>query len=625
MITKLVGRIGILIAFMLVVSACGTDNPPSGSDWCYRFWFKESQYSVAITDGFWFAGTGFQPDETGHLRVTYSQTLIVVPDVVILTIARGEGVEGDIDVASAGEIFGIDATQSGTVPADQDNFNLRLLPENAGDGSSFFNISAVAEDTLNVEALTIAGQGESPFPTDNCNGTPTPVPTDPLPTSTGTLATPTPTNTLTPSPTLTPSETLTPSITPTPNCLYWTYLFDFSEDDGSPFVSAINGNTGSYSGGQWINGNVDGPDGGGLFNRQVGLYIEFAVTGTLTKVTLSYDLTKGSYVDPTHEGLIFGIAGGGEIVENDDTSAGTDEEYIFDGYALTVDDLTLQVLSSRTHDEVGEGSAAINRILLEGEGVNPFTEEEDCTTPTPTRTPTHTATPNPLWTHTFTPPPLQTNTPGTGTPTLTRTASPTFIPILTQPPLATFPPPSATTTHVTTATPFGTPAGTPGGTSTPWTPMPITGTPVDDEPWATSVGPGVGPGGGGDTDGDGEGEGCGESGITGLMCGMVASGSNAMSQAFGYIGDMTTRSLAIVDAYQAAPPTAIPGLPHCATDRFGSELCAIYYILTYTLLSGPIGSLIIPVAVIDVDIFIVFTFIKLARAILASLGVILQQ
>lgn len=109
------------------------------------------------------------------------------------------------------------------------------------------------------------------------------------------------------------------------------------------------------------------------------------------------------------------------------------------------------------------------------------------------------------------------------------------------------------------------------------------------------------------------------------MCNVINTSSNAMNQAFGYASQLNERAIGIVVAYQAADPEPIPGLPHCATVRFGSELCAIYYILTWTVLSGTIGQLIITVAVIDVDILILFTFVRLVRALLARLAGVLAQ
>ena len=65
---------------------------------------------------------------------------------------------------------------------------------------------------------------------------------------------------------------------------------------------------------------------------------------------------------------------------------------------------------------------------------------------------------------------------------------------------------------------------------------------------------------------------------------------------------------------------APPGVPLCASQPRSSEFCAILYIIRYTILSGPVGSLIMPLATIVFDLFIVFLFIRMARAILARLS-----
>lgn len=76
--------------------------------------------------------------------------------------------------------------------------------------------------------------------------------------------------------------------------------------------------------------------------------------------------------------------------------------------------------------------------------------------------------------------------------------------------------------------------------------------------------------------------------------------------------------------WEESVPTSIPNLPNCKTDRLASELCAIYYIITYTILAGPIGSLIMPAAQIAVDLFIIFEFVRGVMAIIKRLDDILE-
>lgn len=79
-----------------------------------------------------------------------------------------------------------------------------------------------------------------------------------------------------------------------------------------------------------------------------------------------------------------------------------------------------------------------------------------------------------------------------------------------------------------------------------------------------------------------------------------------------------------ITSWYTTPAIAPPGVPQCRSNPMSSELCAIYYILRYSLLSGTVGSLIVPVAVVDVALFALLTFIRLVRAILARLAEVVK-
>lgn len=100
----------------------------------------------------------------------------------------------------------------------------------------------------------------------------------------------------------------------------------------------------------------------------------------------------------------------------------------------------------------------------------------------------------------------------------------------------------------------------------------------------------------------------------------VTFGENLIGQAGGYLNTLTTAANLIGSGWNNAVPTELPGLPKCSTQRFASELCAIYYILTFTVFAGPIGSLIIPIATFAVFFWIFLAFVKLVVNILETLA-----
>lgn len=156
---------------------------------------------------------------------------------------------------------------------------------------------------------------------------------------------------------------------------------------------------------------------------------------------------------------------------------------------------------------------------------------------------------------------------------------------------------------------FGTPTpvvptstGTPGATSTPYTTTPTpmvtgTGTPVGIEPMPSDLN---------NVTGMGE-------DVFGLVNGLLVKGRD-------WLAELLSRTTGIYNMWRTAPVTAPPGVPLCATQPTQNEFCAILYIIRYTILSGPVGSLIMPLATIVFDLFIVFLFIRMARAILARLS-----
>lgn len=101
---------------------------------------------------------------------------------------------------------------------------------------------------------------------------------------------------------------------------------------------------------------------------------------------------------------------------------------------------------------------------------------------------------------------------------------------------------------------------------------------------------------------------------------LIDFAGNVWSQGQGFLGTLSGSLNIFLGSWSNSPAIAIPGTPRCASDRFASELCAIWYILTWTVLIGPVGSLIIPMAVITMDTVILFSFIKFVRGIIERLA-----
>src|SRR5690606_16795086 len=207
--------------------------------------------------------------------------------------------------------------------------------------------------------------------------------------------------------------------------------------------------------------------------------------------------------------------------------------------------------------------------------------------PTPTNTPVTPTTPGPTPTpYTLTPTPSPWPTPTPFPVVIPPTAYPTYTPYPTidptrmTPPLGPTPLPSAT-------------AGVP-----------------------TLVGPGTGGSGLGPAD---------FTGITGLGEGIMNFVTNLWTRGTILAAQVGSQATRVLSGWGNATPTAPPSMPQCRSNPLANELCAIWYILQYTVLSGPVGSLIIPVATIVVDLFALFLFIRLGRAVVARLGEVLRS
>ncbi len=551
------------------------------------------------------------------------------------------------------EVMGLRSAQSfalqrpGGIDFSIEDF--RYIPS---DPSATINFTVFAEDPsadnpetrhrFSFVALSVYGDGQNPFHitsfgndywingTAPCEEFPDPVstripgtPLPQLPSPTPTI-TPTITPTLelshTPSPTTTATTTSTSTPTPTPS---WsptpeTHCSTFGALDTLPFLTIIRGTR--------VGVGLDSHtyDSGGTTRRAASWALVFPQNVTIVSVNIDY------FSSVKHSVGVF-------TTNSTDPLVSATQRAVWGNVTAT---------GARTVSETGSWVARSARVEL---GIASdqnsatalgatmrFDEVEICWRgaflPSPTPTPSTTATPTATATMGTPPPtntidwwltpsptrtPYPTNTrPWWWTPPPTQTPLPRFSPIApTQTPLATttrvpiLPPPSPLPTATVQIWPTWTPS--PMISSTPMATTTGTGTPMMVVPWE---------GGGGDgglnniTDGIGSLGG----GVLGVM-------SNFMQQSVRYLGEFRTLVTRVSTTWVNSPAVAIPGMPDCVNYPFASQLCAIWYIVRWTIFGAPLGGVISLIMTIIVDLFILFEFIKLVRAILSRAKEILKS
>jgi hypothetical protein len=84
-----------------------------------------------------------------------------------------------------------------------------------------------------------------------------------------------------------------------------------------------------------------------------------------------------------------------------------------------------------------------------------------------------------------------------------------------------------------------------------------------------------------------------------------------------YIGQFMARLASLISAFFTATPTPIPGLPQCLTAPMESDLCAVYFIMDWTVFapSTP-GAIIIPLIMTIVNVYIIVQFVRFVLRIL---------
>ncbi|MCK6581287.1 MAG: hypothetical protein L6Q98_24620 [Anaerolineae bacterium] len=572
-----------LLVVALLVSSCNFPGPPEGYDWCYTYDFRWWD-PFNVSAGSHEMGLGYVSDINNNLNITHSHDVAVNFLTAVIDLRNGDFDNlPAVTLSAAGELFGVDILINETMPAGLNGVEYPIQAASPNIIGYDLNVSMSASSAFIIRGLTLYGRFENPFGISNCGDfIPTNTPA-PLPTSTPFPTVATSTLTPTPEQTETASITPTPTITPTPStwCTEWYFAngdggwvpWHGSYSAGVGFVSALT----LYPGAAYLTS-------AGIHNNLVSYY-------TVTSIDLGYELLSiGSYTP---------VVSGAQIWTDDATNLMASEAVASGPQILSwsgvksMNNIHMRAISG--YDSIypiGDpgGNSVITYLKMQGSGSAGPWGASNCATPTPTPTQTYTPSSTPGPTNTRTPAPTWTTDPNI-TPTLTRTPSRTPIPVVSpQPPTLLS---TATQTYLPgTSTPnftgtweAGTATATVLGTGTP-----LPGTAVWDGP-------------GGD--------------IGDIGGGVLAVGTNLFNTVMSWLGTAIGPVTNLVGDYWSTAAEAPPGYPRCKTDPQNYELCAIYYIIENTVLSGVLGSLIIPFATLLVDIWIILKFTRMVRAIIA--------
>jgi hypothetical protein len=597
------------ITLLMGLAACSPAPGPSpnDTDWCFKFNFAAQQYDTNIVYGAWQAGYGYTTDSQGRLSFSYVHNQPVTPVTMVIEAQRRGAVTNPVNVLVNFIVFGVGGQYQATIPVGINSVQPQINRTADDDPiGTVANFSLQSSEQIDIRSLTLGGQGANPFGVENCSqetGTPAPGTNTPIPSGTSTPVTPS----VTPSRTLTPSRTPSPTNTLVPN---WCYTFDFTVSNGG-WTSSGWGATYSVAGWSHIDGSfASNPV---YYRRAAQIQRSFTSTN-ITQMIVNFDYTLGTF-DNTQGGwwtmMNFNVGSTNIAYRRSDTGGTpTTSPFIWSGN-VNATSIDLHMTSSGTKNSTYSGSVRFSSVILRGTGISPL--GDNCS-PTPTMTATATAT-SPTSTNT---PPTNTVNPTlfTYTPLPLRTRTPTAPPRATNTRVPVVQPPTYTSPPLSTLPGAGTPSGTPTVSGSPTPPQGTI------PPGTTTPSTPIGEGGGTPTPNYTPGD--TESGVGALGGSIIAGVSNAFTLATGYLTTFGDRIEGVFNAWNEALPANIPGLPNCRTNRLASELCAIYYILTYTVLSGTIGQLIIPAALVVVDLFVVLQFILIGRAILETLGSILR-
>lgn len=204
-------RFVALSLVLAVVAGCTSTPIPDSFDWCYTYDFREPVGYVNLIDGEWIDGAGIRTVDN-LMRFSWQHIRIVEPTLVLVRASRAPDVTGDIAIAAAGEVFSVVAAFNNTMPGDMVDVELPFIPETLGTGSSVVNITLEAAQPVDLLEIEVRGIGLSPFDRNEC-GPQLPTPT----TTATPYISPTPTDTPEISPTPSNTPPITATMAPTPS------------------------------------------------------------------------------------------------------------------------------------------------------------------------------------------------------------------------------------------------------------------------------------------------------------------------------------------------------------------------------------------------------------------------
>lgn len=552
--------------------------------------------------------------------------------------------------------------------------DMYMTPSGSTGASTDMNVSIAAEDEFFIQAITLWGYGANPFGTSNCDQI---IPLETPPGTGEPTATATEDNNPEPSATPTNTPTLTPSPTSTPLACEWEQELNFGASDYGFLRLANSATTGVYVPGVgWREAHATcqmGPC-DQLFISKTGLTSGGYTTQITAHYTGAKNNGPGGSNSNLNVCWSSYTCGGANQFLLDGVEHTT--TLTFAPNTLQTSSTLYISSSSYTDYGQGHtySELIVYSLILRGTGINPFTGQTPvCASPTPTPTNTpQPATSTPTASNTAQP----SNTPGptlNRTQTITPIPSATRQPSATRTHVFTITPTRTNTALPGTATPSRTPAPA-TATRTPFASPTVYGGPTltasatwtPGGPTATAT-----PSGGGTNDGgDQPAEIDFFSYITGAIgwivntiggfidwveslvnygIGTVANALTVAGNAIAlvsefiglvgaYINDILTILRLLIEliimlieliarwasqmigigeglivTWYVVPAEAIPGMPQCFSNPTAYDICAVYYVLQYTILGGLLGALIIIVIRVLLALAMIVYFIKTVR------------
>ncbi len=633
---------------------------PALDDWCHTFDFHEDAQGFAVDAGEQNI-LGLQTDATGLLLVSYGYTRNVLVDTVIISVRRPPASVGDITVKADGKVFNI-TTQlwNAVMPADVEQIYIpysNTEPINEGADYSSINIHLESDKPLVIESIQVRGNGAPPFPENECQlttNTPTPDPGTPVGSTT-----PTPSGTPTTGPgTGTPTPTFTPTACPTggpPVTDEWSFgtvdsVVGSVWTVSSELAGGVQKITWGYqtgwgyaqldsqtliSGGS-ISAYLENVDGDSVFFSSLPEDLRYIYydAGAGSPFTIEFVFNEGM-CPPTPTPAPTGTPGPSNTPGPTSTSSplwGACLDFTVDPFGFIGVDSTYEIDEGFVQDEDawGFGRAGLisgrkSKIKIKFAPGQTFSGDIRLSDGGPTNhTSWETVSGNFI---------VADFTGDAYIPTTTMYVEfdGNNIPLVAQqlcwldpnPPTRT-PTPGATPTGTQptrTPFPFSSPTATATSYRTPIAPIVVTTTPGIYITSTTIYGGGGGgtpsasstPGGGG---GDGTPEGSGDAGD--VLGSAWDIGSGLFKVGGAYLGQVADVSGGMIAAINSAPPTSIGGLPQCMTNPMAHDICAIYWILDWTLFApNTPGALIIPMIMVLMNFMIAVRFIRWAWKIVS--------